>query len=258
MVTTPSPSAPMPPQRNASSDASINALASQLASITTPDFPVPTLTTGVITANNIGATPPTASLTLSGDSTVVTAQYNDSYTPVVGDTVLVAKQGTSIVLLCQLNGTTVSGDAKNGWITIPTLGSGFTGRGNVFYRLIVDAGDNKMQFQGEVDISGTPTAVCTMPVGYRPATTRNVPIACGSGGAVLAFNTDGTVVFRPAVTDNQNTTHTHDVPSTHSHNHSGAVATSSFLDTTSLGDSVSHFHNSTPTWFSFDNVEFFL
>lgn len=178
----------------------ISLLVDQLAK---PDLPFDpaTIRKGTITASNPTATPPSVDLTLSGDdtTTVSAVRYIDSYSPVVGDTVLIIKQGTDIVVLGQINDTGVGAD--NGWQT-PSLGSGFSNNGNSngnpAYRLVVDNGDLKVQWKGSVAKTGTATALCTLAAPYLPASKRSIITARDPGGGSnvvqLDFNTDGTVV----------------------------------------------------------------
>lgn len=124
---------------------------------------------GVVTAVVNPGTPPTISVQLGGDTstTIGNVRFMDSYSPVVGDTVVLAKQDGGLLALGQVaDASTVT---ENGW-TAPTLGGGFTtfSFDPVLYRMIVDNGSNKIQMRGRVDITGTPSALWTMPAGMRP------------------------------------------------------------------------------------------
>lgn len=259
----------------------ISQLVDQLAK---PDIPFDpaTIRKGTITASNPTNTPPDVSLTISGDdtTTVDAVRYLDSYSPVVGDTVLIIKQGTDIVVLGQINdgGT----GTASGWITPTPLGTGFSNNGNSngnpAYRLIVDNGDLKIQWKGSVAKTGTATALCTMPTGYRPASTRNVLTARDPGGGAndvqLQFNTDGTVVVVggttvPAMAGGGTTSsaggHSHTVFDDHTHSHQGYVPVTSFVDS-GTDTQGSHTHTggtptatvTFPTWISLNGVEYFL
>lgn len=179
----------------------ISQLVDQLAK---PDIPFDpaTIRKGTIAASNPTNTPPDVSLTISGDdtTTVDAVRYLDSYSPVVGDTVLIIKQGTDIVVLGQINdgGT----GTASGWITPTPLGTGFSNNGNSngnpSYRLVVDNGDLKIQWKGSVAKTGTATALFTMPTGFRPASKRSMLTGRdpdgGSNSVQLDFNSDGTIV----------------------------------------------------------------
>lgn len=152
------------------------------------------LVKGVVTA--------VASLTLSaqigGDTstTVDGIRYFDSYSPVVGDTVQILKQGSDLVALGQVNDSSTG--TANGWVQ-PTLGSGFTHSADpVQYRLLVDAGEPTIQLRGSMTHTGTNTALWTMPVGFRPASNRVLLIPrdnTQSNVAQLLVNADGTMVL---------------------------------------------------------------
>jgi hypothetical protein len=255
-------------------------LVDQLAKPEIPFDPA-TIRKGVITASNPTATPPSVDLTISGDdsATISAVRYIDSYSPVVGDTVLIIKQGTDIVVLGQINDS--GSGSENGWQN-PTLGSGFSNNGNSngnpAYRLIVDNGDLKIQWKGSVAKTGTATALCTMPTGYRPASTRNVLTARDPGGGAndvqLQFNTDGTVVVVggttvPAMAGGGTTSsaggHSHTVFDDHTHSHQGYVPVTSFVDS-GTDTQGSHTHTggtptatvTFPTWISLNGVEYFL
>lgn len=211
-MTTPAPSPPPPAEGSPSQTPQATQVASGQQSseisqlvdqLSKPDIPFDpaTIRKGTITASNPTASPPNVSLTISGDdtTTIDAVRYIDSYSPVVGDTVLIIKQGTDIVVLGQINDSGVGAD--NGWQT-PTLGSGFSNNGNSngnpSYRLVLDNGDLKVQWKGSVAKTGTATALCTLAAPYLPASKRSMLTGRDPGGGSVAvqldFNTDGTVV----------------------------------------------------------------
>lgn len=274
------PATPEPTPAPPPTDAAISALAAQLNQLADAQANAAVVKKGVITASNPTFSPPDVSLTLSGDTTVINAvRYIDSYSPVVGDTVLLIMQSATMFVLGQMNDTTVTGDAKNGWTPFPTLGSGFTSAGgSALYRLIQENGDRKIECRGAINISGTPTAVCTMPTEARPAATRTVLCATSSLPGTLFFNSSGAVTFQPttvggAITGTSSASSGPvssgaDTQSTVSHSHGGAVA----LTTITHDDGV-HSHNvdhshtagsftspgsTAPTFFSLEGIEFYL
>jgi hypothetical protein len=235
-------------------------------------------------------------LTISGDdsATISSVRYIDSYSPVVGDTVLIIKQGTDIVVLGQINDTGVG--AENGWQT-PTPSTGFTNNGNsngnAAYRLIVDNGDLKVQWKGSVAHTGTNTAIfaaAQVPAPYRPASTRNLITARDPGGGAnvtgLQFNTDGSVVLvGPTTFGNVNGGNTGASTGTSGSTSINATDLSDYQicgylsqagsdlchahSTTVIGAHThtlgSHTHTFTPTgavadptWISFNGIEYFL
>ncbi|USC17045.1 hypothetical protein [Rhodococcus sp. 11-3] len=185
-------------------DAQIRTIAAQIAG---GGATVPQFLKGVVTAVNPTASPPNFAAQLGGDTTTTVSDivHLDSYSPVVGDTVLIVKNGSEIFGLGQINDTG-SGSA-NGW-TQMTLGSGFShngnANGNAEFRRVVDNGDLKLQLRGGVAISGTQITVCVLPVGFRPTVKRSLLVARNiDGGSVVAqidVYTDGTVMLIGATT----------------------------------------------------------
>jgi hypothetical protein len=163
---------------------------------------------GIVTAVALTGSPPTITVQVSGDTSVDIpgVRFIDSYSPVVGDTVMMLKQGSEFFGLGQMNDT--GAGTANGW-TIATLNTGFTHHGNsngqYEFRVVVDNGDRKLQMRGSVALTNTTaTAICTLPVGMRPTTKRSLLVARdvqgGSNVAQIDINTDGTVVLVGAKT----------------------------------------------------------
>lgn len=253
----------------------IKELADQLAQQADLGFNPATLIKGVITASNPTGTPPNVSLTLSGDTTtpIDLVRYIDSYSPVVGDTVLVGKQGLDIFVLGQMNDEGTG--TANGW-TAPTLSSGFTtggnSNGNVEYRLVIDNGERKMQWRGSVAHTGTNTSIMTaLATTFRPAARRSIVTArqweTGSAAVHLDFNTDGTVTLTGATVGGSGTV---EIPD-HAHTgltdyrldgylsqagsnliHAHGIFTTSFSPI-DVGGATTH-----PSWVSFNGIEYFL
>jgi len=191
-------------QATAAADSAVHTQARDLATLLAVDPQISAMIIkGVVTAINLAGTPPTLSAQLAGDtsSSVSLIRFIDSYTPVVGDTCLIIKQGSDIFCIGQMNDNG-SGSA-NGWVQ-PTLGTNFTHSADpIMYRLINDHGDNKIQLRGSCTHTSTNTALWTMPTGFRPATNRVVLIArdnTQSNVAQLLINTDGTMVLGGATT----------------------------------------------------------
>lgn len=141
----------------------IKALATEIAKQTLLDFDPATIRKAEVTASADTANPPTISIQISGDTTVTIdgVRYLDSYSPVVGDTILVFKQGTDLVALGQINDTPAS-PADQGWVTT----------GGVQYRKVLDNGDLKVVLRGSFTVSGT--SLWTMNSGYIPSVTRTI------------------------------------------------------------------------------------
>lgn len=171
-------------------DQKVNALAAQLAQMAQPKYTPSTTSQGVITGWDNTGSPPTVSLTLSGGATVVASvRYLDSYSPVVGDSVLVLKQGGALVVVGQIH----NDSAPAGW-TAPALQAGFTtgrpGQAPVQYREIVVAGQRKVEWRGAVTrTSGTLIVGAGLPVmlsGYG----RALPLITSVGVLEVDFFSD--------------------------------------------------------------------
>lgn len=196
---TPTP-VPEPLPTSAPTDAEIRELA---AVISAPQLTFDPLTArkGVVTAIATTATPPTISITISGDTTVIDGvRFWSSYTPQVGQTVTLGKQGSDIWAMGSIVDLPAASDG-GGWTTA-TLGSGFSHNGNsggtVQYRRVMDNGAWKMQWQGvAARSSGTLLLSAALPAEYRPTAKRPLNAGRDPGGGsnatLVEFNTSGTV-----------------------------------------------------------------
>lgn len=232
---------------------------------------------GIITSFESGGSPPTVTLNISGDTTTSIAgvRFIDSYTPVVGDTVLILKQGADIMVLGHI------AEAGSTW-TQATLASGFShngnSNGNLEYRRVFDRGSWKMQWRGSVSRTSNTTVISALGTDFRPASRRTVMAprdADGQNDVKVDFNTDGSVSLVGTTTGGGS--HTHSGPShthgstggagdSHVHSHGGAVTSTSFVEThthtTGSGGtgSTGSGGGSTPapSWISFNGIEYFL
>lgn len=282
---------PQPIPDGAPTDVDIRDLATTLQRMADLGFDAPTFKKAVVTAVNYTANPPILDVQMSGDTTVTVSGvvFLDSYSPVAGDTVLIAKQGTDIFAFGQIvDGT--QGGAPQGWATLA---------GSVEYRLVVDNGDQKVQLKGSGTFAGT---FGTMPVGFRPSVTRVFNIA-RNGDAVAMLctvNTSGVVTLSglpnlsstPTTSSDSHshtgTSHSHGIGHTHGgttdlrlcgylsqagsdlcHSHliSSGLPSSGNSATSGTGSTSSDAHTHTvsvtvvptnPTTVWFDNVEYFL
>lgn len=261
-----------------------------LAATLSPDVETTArLIKGTVTAVSISTNPRVLSATLEGDTTTVVADiaYLHSYTPVVGDTVQLIKQGSSVLAIGQTS-TPAATPAADGWIE-PTLSSGATTNAfdPVRYRIVVDCGSRKIQLRGGVNISSMPASLWTMPTEMRPVVNLT-PILLArnlEGGGVamqLVPQANGTMTCQGMTTGVQGITS------------SGGVTTSGALpdSITDIGGEHRHWENnggsdgftdyngphthgmghdhtagnhthttsavSSPTWISFNGVEYFL
>lgn len=258
-------------EANAQSD-ELRLLAQELAKPQIPFDPT-TIRKGVVTAFNSGGSPPTVTLNISGDTTTSVAgvRFIDSYSPTIGDTVLIIKQGADIVVLGHV------AESASNW-TKATLSSGFSHRGNaggdVEYRRVFDNGSYKMQWRGTAARSSGTTIISSLPAEFRPSYHTPVAATRSSSKSMsvgIDFHTDGDVTLTYgdtsshshsfSVTDNA---HTHTVFSIN-HSHGGATTNTAHGHGSSGGASVtisgstsSADSGSTPSWVSFNGIEYFL
>jgi hypothetical protein len=256
-------------------------LATQIASMTKLGFDPLTIRKGTIAAVTDFADPPTVAINISGDTetTVSEVRVLNNYTPLVGQTVLIAKQGTEIFLLgsiASVNPRTLaaSSEEANGWIKATlAAGSHGGGEGDVYYRRVMDHGSWKMQWRGQWNVSGT-TMISSggLDPNYRPAANRAVAAARNVNGAdtcQVIFATTG------AVTISSTSSAT---PSLNMASVSLTSDVSGSTSPTSLTDHADHSHGagtlsafnsghshsassisiSSPTWVSLNGVEYFL
>lgn len=144
---------------------------------------------GVVTAVFLTTDPQTLAMNLSGDQSVAIAgvRFLDSYTPTVGDTVLVVKFGGELFALGKFQ--QVRAHAANGWVAPSLSGSSWTTDSNdpVMYRLVVDHGSTKIQLRGRVYVVASAALIWTMPTGFRPLFDIGpMVIARGYGGGSVA------------------------------------------------------------------------
>lgn len=159
----------------------------------------------VIEAVTLGdaTTAPTAQVNLGGIS-VTGIRLAASYTPTVGDTVLLLKQGNEFFAAFKIQdvGTAVASSLGGGFIK-PTLNSGHGHNGNsngdLMYRRVLDNGAWKIQWQGGITLGASDTILSggnALAAEYRPLSKRSLVISREVAGAVaifIDFNTDGTV-----------------------------------------------------------------
>ncbi|MBM4570277.1 hypothetical protein GS489_07605 [Rhodococcus hoagii] len=123
--------------------------------------------------------PPTVTIQLGGDtsSSIPFVRYLDSYTPTPGDTVLIAKQGSEIIVIGKAHEFYLGQPEKNGWLP-PSLTTTWNrtvaGAAPPLFRKVFDHGEQRIQMQGRVWRNGSNTSATlfTLPVGYRPTVQR--------------------------------------------------------------------------------------
>lgn len=164
-------------QRAATQHQQLSSLASALAPPKTGCSAC--LVKGVVTAY----TYPYITVQVDGDTStsIANVRHLEAYSPVVGDTCSMLKQGSDLLAIGRINTTTLS-PANNGWVT-PTLGSGFTSPLDVVrFRVVNDNGDKKVQLRGTLAVSGTVINIFTLPVDYRPVFTISLIAARNNTG----------------------------------------------------------------------------
>ncbi|MGW6255406.1 hypothetical protein [Streptomyces sp. NPDC055085] len=235
--------------------------------------------TGTIAAINTGL-PATVDLYLNGDASQVipAVPMIDSFNPVVGAKVNCAVVDGRPFVVCHL-----SENANTGWQTL-SLGSGFShdgnSQGNVQYRRILDNGSWKMQWQGGLGITGSPTNVENTPLSsiYRPAKKRSIPLARDvfNGSTMVSqidFQTDGTLDLitinqvgqanagndTTGASPNTNSVDPIDSTTTDSGHSHGVTGSHSHTVDNHWHNIQTHTHGVLyPTWITLHGVEYFL
>lgn len=208
------------------------------------------------------STAPTVQVTLGGVS-ISSIRVAASYTPTVGDTALLLKQGNEFFAAFKIQdvGTAVASSLGGGFIK-PTLNSGHAHNGNsngdLMYRRVLDNGAWKIQWQGGISLGGSDTILSAgnaLASEYRPLSRRSLVISREVAGAVaifVDFNTDGTVAVvgategpsgstgsaspgtntqGPFAVDHSHGGSTGQAGDSHAHSHGGAVPLTSFGET---------------------------
>lgn len=291
----------MTPEEQAALDAEqekqIRDLATQITQMSRLGFDPMTIRKGIIAAVNDTSSPPTVAINISGDETTLVSQVRtlNNYTPLVGQTVLVAKQGAEIFLLGAIaatNPTGVNTATDNGWnrATLTAGSHGGNSNGDIYYRRVMDHGSWKMQWRGGWNVSGT-TVITGLDPDYCPSSLRSVPAARNASGLVvmakLDFASDGSVTLAGGTLTGTTTTeggqstsgaspgtsshggHAHGIDWDGSvynanHNHFGATFSGGSHNHTvdnHWHGNGNHNHDlsvTAPTWVSFNGVEYFL
>lgn len=148
------------------------------------------LVKGVVTA----VAYPYITVQVDGDTltSIANVRYLEAYSPVVGDTCTMLKQGPDLLAIGRIN-TTTGAAALNGW-TQPTLNTGFTHSADpIMWRVVSDHGDNLLQIRGSCTASGVTyssnlATLFTLPAGSRPASNRSILIPRDAGGLCVKVN----------------------------------------------------------------------
>ncbi|MGW0682860.1 hypothetical protein ACWD2L_05800 [Streptomyces sp. NPDC002754] len=222
----------------------------------------------IITSVNALSTPPSVELNISGDteSPVDQVRMVNNFNPQVGQTVLLAKQGSEIFILGAIAASSgkAVGPVDTGWKRATLAAGSHNGNsnGDVYYRRVLDNGSWKMQWRGGWNVSGT-TMITGLDQEYRPSSKRTIDVPRDAGGgsnvAKIDFNSDGTAVLvggttSPGSTGGQttsgsspggstssaNVTISIGVSGTTSNSSTGTNHTHTFSDTDSGSDSHSH------------------
>ncbi|MFD4474713.1 hypothetical protein ACFWPU_01150 [Streptomyces sp. NPDC058471] len=212
-MTTPPPELPTPIAtptaeetaaiNNAYSDEEIRSLAQQLLKSGELPFDPGTYIKGTITAIDLDGSPPTLSIKISGDTTTTVSDVRllNNYTPQVGHTVVVGKQGPDIVVLghiAELSAYSVNSGA-GGWVraVLESGSHGGNSNGDIYYRRILDHGSWKMQWRGGWAPNGDTLMIDALAAEFRPTSRRSVLAARDASGASnvvkIDFETNGTV-----------------------------------------------------------------
>lgn len=252
----------------------------QLATALAPD-PVTAMSghKGEVDSISLGdaSTPPSVTVDIGG-VLVPGVAIAANYTPAVGDTVVLAKQGNSYVALFRIAALgSKSAEAEGGWIEATLHAShAHNGGQTVMYRRINDHGSWKMQWKGVVDYgSGQSLLLASgLAAEYRPSVARQVTVARsvtgGESTARLDIYTDGTLQFWGL--SRSNDMGYSDYAGGFDHSHGGGTGFTDPAD--GLANSHNHSISNTsvvdhrhylgtlsidePPWVSLDGVEYFL
>lgn len=155
------------------------------------------------TVNTVSLSTGTLTVTIQGDTMQIPGiSYLDSYTPIVGDTVILVRLKNHLWAIGTV--AAYSGGAGSGW-QVPALFSGVTtgtgSPGPVMWRIVGDNGSLKVQIKGGVNISGggsninlwtfgsggaaTPAYTRIMPIVGAGAIFENLTIAASSGNVQI-------------------------------------------------------------------------
>lgn len=254
-----------------------------------------TIRKAIITQVNALSVPPTVSLNISGDTqtSVDEVRMMNNYTPLVGQTVLLAKQKSEILILGAVatSGGTDVGPVDTGWkkATLAAGSHGGNGNGDIYYRRVLDHGSWKMEWRGGWNVSGT-NIIAALDPDYRPTSKRSILVARdvqgGSNVAQVDFTSDGKATLVGGLTSpgsagshshfvdlgvdvsvsgggggsgstggaSTGTNHTHSVSTSDSFSGSGGGEASG---TSNSGGSHQHNVNN-PTWISLNGVSYYL
>jgi hypothetical protein len=274
---------------DAAQDKQIRDLAAQIAQMSKLGFDPTTIRKAIVGAVSDSVSPPTVSLNISGDTDTLVTQVRtlNNFTPLVGQTVLLAKQGTEIFILGAISATNPyavggAGVTDNGWrrATITNGSHGGNSNGDIYYRRILDHGSWKVQWRGGWVPGGSTVLIGSadaLDTDFRPSSKRSVlaarEIQTGQIAVQFDFQTDGTVnlvggtIATGASAPGGYTEIIDPVDSTtsaldgytsgggsdlgHSHGVVGGHWHDVFVN--------SHTHNATaPSWISLNGVEYFL
>lgn len=250
-----------------------------------------TIRKATITQVNALTVPPTVSLNISGDTqtSVDEVRMMNNYTPLVGQTVLLAKQKSEILILGAVaaSGGTEVGPVDTGWkkATLAAGSHGGNGNGDIYYRRILNHGSWQMEWRGGWNVSGT-NIIAALDPDYRPTSKRSVLVARdvqgGSNVAQIDFTSDGKATLVGGLTSPQSAgSHTHFVDigvdvgvsasgssttggastgTNHTHGFSVGVGGSGSGEAAGTSNSGgSHQHNvNNPTWISLNGVSYYL
>lgn len=271
------------------SDEEIRSLAQQLLKSGQLGFEPSTLVKGVVTAFDFLGSPPTLTVEISGDTTVSISNVRviNTYSPQVGHTVLLAKQGSDIVVIGHIAAVSAYKLGED-WVraTLTNGSHGGNSNGDIYYRRILDHGSWKMQWRGGWNTSGTLmiNTANALTSEFRPSSKRSVlcarHIQTGATAAQWDFHSDGRVELVGSIQTANSAvatgdigtigshyhgigavgSHSHPTPGTSAnggHDHGGGTSSNGGHDHPFYGGSHTH-SVSSPTWVSLNGVEYFL
>lgn len=173
-------------------DTQIRELAAEIAKQTLMTFDPCTLRKGVVASVQNTASPPTLTVTISGDTLEIPGVvYYEHYDPQVSDVVHLIKQGTDLAAIGK-----VAEQHTETAFTDVTLSAGFThngnSNGNLKIRRVWDHGVWRVDLQGGVARSSGTTIATGLDTKYRPTSSSLRTLICGrdAGGGANSVKVD--------------------------------------------------------------------
>lgn len=178
----------------------IRELAAEIAKQTMMSFDPCTLRKGTVVSVQSTASPPTLTVTISGDTLEIPGVvYYEHYSPAVSDVVHLIKQGTDLAAI----GKVAEQHTETAFTTV-SLSGGFShdgnGNGTFKIRRVWDHGAWRVDLMGSVARSSGTTIATGIDAKYRPTSATRRTLTCardavGQNSVKVDFGADGTITM---------------------------------------------------------------